>query len=95
MREKQDLGGKVSKEKKCSVKECSEDAIRSLSENKWSPYVEKAGLSINENRQHKIFLCKSHYKEANKFRKSEEKIYQKKGFLDDSYSAKKGRYLGD
>ena len=89
--EKKDLG-KQSKSRKCSVRDCTETAIRSLSENKWSAYLEKAGLVLQENKQHKIYLCKKHYNEGNKVRKSEEKLYQKKGFLDDSKSSKKGRY---
>jgi len=84
IREKKELGGAGSKKRKCSVVGCGRDAIRSLSENKWSKYVEKTKLKIQENRLHKIFLCKKHYKEAKKVRKSEEKLYQKKGFLDDS-----------
>lgn len=86
LKEKRDLSGTISKGKKCSVKGCSEVAVRSLSENKWKSYVEKAALRYNENKQNKIYLCKNHYKEANKFRKSQEKVYQKKGFLEDSLS---------
>ncbi|MBN1802956.1 MAG: hypothetical protein JW891_15715 [Candidatus Lokiarchaeota archaeon] len=93
MREKKEIG--VSKSKSCSVVECKQPAIRSLSENKWNKYLEKAKLNIEENKQHKVFLCKSHYKEANKVRKSEEKLYQKKGFLDDLKAGKKGQYLGE
>ena len=88
LREKRELVGAKSKAKSCSVKECGEPAIRSLSENKWSGYVEKAKLQVNENKKHKIYLCKAHYKEVNKVRKSEEKLYQKKGFLDDSQGGK-------
>jgi hypothetical protein len=92
LREKRDLSGKASKAKPCSVKECGEEAIRSLSENKWSKFVEKAKLKIDENKKHKIYLCKSHYKDVKKVRKSEEKLYQQKGFLDDSYASKKGKW---
>lgn len=95
IREKNEVVGKVGKDKKCSVNECVELAIRSLSESKWKGYVEKAKLKFKENKQHKIFLCKEHYKEVNKLRKSEEKLYQKKGFLDNSSVAKRGKYLGE
>ena len=64
----------------------NEIAIRSLSENKWKSFVEKADLKYIENKQRKIYLCKNHYKESNKYRKSQDKLYQKKGFLDDSVS---------
>jgi len=91
LREKRDLSTVAGKDRKCSVKGCSENAIRSLSENKWKDYVEKANLKYVENRQHKIYLCKNHYKDANKFRKSQEKMYQKKGFLEDSEKISPGR----
>ena len=92
LKEKRDLSGTASKAKICSVNECGETAIRSLSENKWSQYVEKAKLKVDENKKHKIYLCKAHYKEVNKLRKSEEKIYQQKGFLDNSSASKKGKW---
>ena len=92
LREKNDLLGTASKARKCSVIECGGLAIRSLSENKWSKVCEKANLKLNENKQHKIFLCKKHYKEANKMRKSDEKLIQKKGFLEDSTSTKRGKW---
>ena len=84
LREKGDLSAIASKDKNCSVKDCKESAIRSLSENKWKAYVEKAQLKYHENKQHKIYLCKLHYKDANKYRKSQEKKYQKKGFLENT-----------
>ena len=93
LREKSGLKGASNKVKQCSVRECSEEAIRSLSENKFGKYIERAKLKIDENRLHKVYLCKAHYREVNKLRKSEEKIYQKKGFLDNSHSARKGKYL--
>ncbi len=93
LRKNKDIGGKDSKGKICSVKECNEVAIRSLSENKWNKYIEKAKLKIDENKRHNIYLCKVHYKEANKIRKSEEKLYgQQKGFLQDSKAMKKGSW---
>jgi hypothetical protein len=83
LREKGDLSSTASKGKPCSIKGCGQIAIRSLSENKWKSYVEKINLSYIENKQHKIYLCKSHYKDINKYRKSQEKQFQKKGFLED------------
>ena len=92
LREKRDLSGTTSKVKLCSVKECGESAIRSLSENKWSKFLEKAKLIVDENKKHKIYLCKTNYKDVNKVRKSEEKVYQQKGFLDNSHAGKKGKW---
>ncbi|MFX1420671.1 MAG: hypothetical protein ACFE9N_17370 [Promethearchaeota archaeon] len=91
LRDKRDLI-RVGKEKQCSIKDCSEIAIRSLSENSWKKFVEKAGLKFNVNSLHKIYLCKVHYNLSNKYRKSQEKIFQKKGFLDDSIVTKKGKW---
>ena len=93
LREKRELAGSASKQKICSIQECGKQAIRSLSENKWQKYLEKAKLKTIENRAHKVFLCKEHYKDVNKLRKSEEKLYQKKGFLDDKKGVKKGKYF--
>jgi len=93
LREKRDLKGASNKAKRCSVRVCGQPAIRSLSESKYGTYIERARLKINENKLHKIYLCKTHYNEVNKLRKSSEKLYQKKGFLDDAHSAKKGKYF--
>ncbi|MFW9770662.1 MAG: hypothetical protein ACFFFB_10150 [Candidatus Heimdallarchaeota archaeon] len=89
LREKRDLTSTTNKGKRCSVIGCSELATRSLSESKWKSYLEKADLKYKENKQKKIFLCKEHYKDVNKFRRSQEKLYQKKGFLEDSISSGK------
>ena len=91
LREKSELNTAAGKDRKCSIKGCGEKAIRSLSENKWKDYVEKANLKYIENKQHKIYLCKIHYKDSNKFRKTQEKMYQKKGFLEDSQKINPGR----
>jgi len=91
LREKSDLSATANKGRRCSIKSCGDIAVRSLSENSWKAYVEKAQLKYRENKQHKIYLCKIHYKEANKYRKSQEKFYQKKGFLEDSTTIGKGK----
>jgi len=93
LREKAGLKGASNKAKRCSVRGCGTEAIRSLSENKFGKYVERARLKIDENRLHKVYLCKAHYHEVNKLRKSEEKLYQKKGFLDNKQASRKGKYL--
>jgi len=95
LREKKDIKTISNKAKKCSVRGCGSDAIRSLSENKYGNYVERARLKIEENKLHKIYLCKTHYNEVNKLRKSSEKLYQKKGFLDDQLASRKGKYFDD
>jgi len=90
LREKKDLRETAGKTKQCSVVECNETAIRSLNENQWSKYIEKAKLKITESKNRKIYLCKAHYKEANKLRKSE--VITKKGFLDNKKGSKKGSW---
>jgi len=91
LRDKREIGG-TAKKRKCSVDECNEIAIRSLSENAWSKYVEKSGLKLKDSSNRKIYLCKAHYSQSNKFRKSQDKNFQKKGFLDNSTSLKKGKW---
>ena len=91
LKDKSDLGGNA-KKRQCSIKNCNEMAIRSLSENAWKDYIENSGLKYNKNSRHKIYLCKTHYNQSNKYRKSQEKIFQKKGFLDDSVALKKGKW---
>lgn len=91
LKDKNDLGGSA-KKRECSIIGCGEEAIRSLSENAWKKFVEKSGLKYSMNSRHKIFLCKAHYNQSNKYRKSQEKIFQKKGFLDNSTAVKKGKW---
>ena len=91
IKDKRDIT-RLSKNRECSIKGCDEIAIRSLSENSWKNYIEKAGLKFNSNSFHKIYLCKPHYNQCNKYRKSQEKIFQKKGFLNDSAAVKKGNW---
>ncbi|MFX1503551.1 MAG: hypothetical protein ACFFDH_21495 [Promethearchaeota archaeon] len=91
LKDKGELGGSA-KNKQCSINECDEVAIRSLSENAWENYVKNSGLKYNKNPRHKIYLCKDHYNQSNKYKKSQEKIFQKKGFLDNSIAVKKGKW---
>ena len=91
LRERDELS-KAGKVKKCSIKGCNENAIRSLSENAWKAYLKKADLKYQENKLHKIYLCKTHYNQSNKFRKAQDKIYQKKGFLENSSLLKTGKW---
>lgn len=72
------------KKRQCSVKECSKEAVRSLSEDKWEGFLRLADLDYVENRQRKIYLCKKHYKKAKKVKKEEDKYNLKKGFLQDA-----------
>lgn len=91
LREKKELG-KGGKKKDCSVVGCKRPAIRSLSQNKFGKYLDRAKMKYVENKRNKIYLCKKHYKEADKVRKSQEKLYAKKGFLQDSHSAGRTKY---
>ena len=91
IRDKKDLV-RSAKARKCSIKNCNENAIRSLSENAWKIYIEKTGLKYKENSNHRVYLCKTHYNQSNKFRKAQEKVFQKKGFLDNTLAIKKGKW---
>ncbi|KPK32397.1 MAG: hypothetical protein AMS24_04340 [Chlamydiae bacterium SM23_39] len=91
IRDKKDLV-RSAKTRKCSIINCKENAIRSLSENAWKIYIEKAGLKYKENSNHRVYLCKAHYNKSNKFRKAQEKVFQKKGFLDNTLTMKKGKW---
>jgi hypothetical protein len=86
IREKQSLASK-GQNKNCSVINCRNEAIRSLSENKWKKYTETVGVQYKENRLKKIYLCKKHYKLLKKERQRDKDLFQKKGFLEDSYSS--------
>jgi hypothetical protein len=68
--------------KQCSIEACEEVAIRTLSKQKWESYLNLADLKIKETRNRNIYLCRQHYKSANKFRKSEEKITGKNIFTE-------------
>ena len=95
LRDRQGLGGAGKKIRHCSVRGCNKVAIRSLSEEKFGSYAEKARLKLDDNRLRKLYLCKEHYNLINKERKSHEKLYKKKGFLDNVRSTKKGSHLGE
>ncbi len=88
LRYKSNLGSETAKKRECSIRECSESAVRSLSENSWKKYIEKAGMKFKASSNHKIYLCKQHYNQTNKFRKTQEKLFQKKGFLDNQHATK-------
>jgi hypothetical protein len=60
------LMGLIAKGAKCSVKECGEDGVRSLTASK----VEGTGVGI-PNGLKKAILCKEHYKEWKKATKGE------------------------
>lgn len=70
--------------RQCSVKECEEIAIRSLSKQKWESYTKRANLKLKKSKARNFYLCKGHYKSANKYRKSTEKITQKNVFTENS-----------
>ncbi|MGD2201114.1 MAG: hypothetical protein PVJ38_05755 [Candidatus Bathyarchaeota archaeon] len=59
--------GRIGKGKKCTVTNCGEEAVRSIS----GPKVKKAGLDVEGRR---AYLCKAHYKEYKKRSKKARKI---------------------
>jgi len=60
--------GRVDKGVKCSVSDCSESAVRSISLEK----VKATGLEIKEGRR--AYLCKTHYREFKKRSKNSRKV---------------------
>ena len=60
--------GKISKGAKCSVIECNEFAIRSIT----SSRVKSVGLNISDSRR--TYLCEKHYKEYKKGSKRERRF---------------------
>jgi hypothetical protein len=81
------LRDRSGKKRSCSIIDCEEEAVRSLSEDKWEGYLKKAGLNYKENRRRKIYLCKDHYRESKRLRKKDESYRKKKGFLKDASSS--------
>ncbi|MCW3980331.1 MAG: hypothetical protein NWF11_02540 [Candidatus Bathyarchaeota archaeon] len=60
--------GRISKGVKCTIKNCENDAVRSLSAGK----VTSAGLKTDDERR--AYLCKEHYKEYKKATKKDRTI---------------------
>jgi len=59
--------GKIRKGTKCSVADCDEEAVRSVS----VPKAKDAGLDVEGRR---AYLCKEHYKEFKKGSRKEKRI---------------------
>ncbi|KON30069.1 hypothetical protein AC480_01925 [miscellaneous Crenarchaeota group archaeon SMTZ1-55] len=60
--------GRIAKGTKCSIIDCDEVAVRSIS----TPKVEATGLQVAE--QRRVYLCRQHYKEYKKKSKNDRKI---------------------
>lgn len=61
--------GKIDKGVKCSISNCKNDAVRSLSAEK----VRSAGLNVGSG-ERRAYLCKEHYKEYKKKTKKEKML---------------------
>jgi hypothetical protein len=61
--------GKIDKGVKCSISNCKNEAVRSLSAEK----VKLAGLNIGSG-ERRAYLCKEHYKEYKKKTKKEKML---------------------
>lgn len=61
--------GRIDKGVKCSVSNCSREALRSLSADK----VRSAGLNVGSS-ERRAYLCKEHYKEYKKKTKKDKQI---------------------
>ncbi|MGB9714438.1 MAG: hypothetical protein ACPLZC_05620 [Candidatus Bathyarchaeales archaeon] len=61
--------GKIDKGVKCSVSNCKNDAVRSLSAER----VRSAGLNVGSG-ERRAYLCKEHYKEYKKKTKKDKML---------------------
>jgi len=62
-----------SKGKVCSIENCENEAVRSLSIEKAGEALSSAGLSYKTSRRNRIHLCKEHYKKIKKHLKKAQK----------------------
>ncbi|NVM04934.1 MAG: hypothetical protein HWN67_21615 [Candidatus Helarchaeota archaeon] len=81
--------GRITKGRKCSVKLCENDAIRSISLSQISNYLELK----TEKRMPRAFLCKVHYKEYKKKSKKDKKT-QKLRYGGGQRTSKRGGLKG-
>ncbi|MDH5807105.1 MAG: hypothetical protein QE159_05175 [Candidatus Verstraetearchaeota archaeon] len=63
--------GRIKKGQLCSIKNCSNIAIRSLSKN-YCEILLKTGLEFNNSER--IYLCRFHYKELKKLKSKEDRL---------------------
>lgn len=69
----------------CSIRECSERAMRNLPEQEWKSAVKLAKLSYDENKRKRIYLCRDHYYQVKKHKtRTKKNGTNKKGFLANS-----------
>ncbi|WP_288006965.1 hypothetical protein [Thermofilum sp.] len=56
--------GKISKGVTCSIKDCNEQAVRSISREEFEK--SRSGLALKEDVKGRVYLCKKHYNEYKK-----------------------------
>ena len=62
-----------SKGKVCSIENCENESVRSLSTEKAGEALNSAGLSYKVSRRNRIYLCTAHYKKIKKHLKKAQK----------------------
>ncbi|MFX1520726.1 MAG: hypothetical protein ACFFCD_12485 [Promethearchaeota archaeon] len=62
-----------SKGKVCSIENCENEAVRSLSIEKAGEALSSAGLNYKSSRRNRIYLCTEHYKKIKKYLKKAQK----------------------
>lgn len=73
------------KNKKCSIHDCLNKALRSVPEQEWESAVKLAGLKYIRKSRMRISLCKEHYTQAKKHKSKINKTSaNSKGFLSNS-----------
>lgn len=78
--------------RKCSIRDCNNDASRTVSEVEYSSHIKSQGYSHENNRNKKLYLCRHHYSKFNKTKSRKERFITKKGFLENSLPYKDRTY---
>jgi hypothetical protein len=79
--------------RKCSIKNCKDTSIHSLSLQQYQPSIGAAKLELKPLKGARKFnVCKKHYKAIKKYKKKDDKILKPSKFQDGSNKFKQGRY---
>jgi len=89
---KERSGTNNTKNKMCSVEDCTKNAIRNLSLDEYENYLLLARIKYYRNRTGRVYLCREHFNVVNKEKKSEKFSKQKKGFLENKNRPKRTWY---
>jgi len=66
--------GKIKQGVLCSVEDCNEQAVRSVSSDKVAEAFQKVSLALKPGRRRRAYLCAAHYKTFKKQQRTERKV---------------------